>query len=152
MSDLLTAETDVAPAGVAPSQRIKEAGRASGEGAPVADYGAPTGVVETLEVHVPDIGDFKDVPVIEVLVKSGDSVKADDSLVTLESDKATMEVPAPFSGVVKDLKVKVKRRHVKVNNAKVLKTNVDASNGVIHVIDSVFRPHLSGWYGDCGCC
>jgi pyruvate dehydrogenase E2 component (dihydrolipoamide acetyltransferase) len=59
------------------------------------------------DVVVPDIGDFKDVPVIEVLVKPGDSVKADDSLVTLESDKATMEVPAPFSGVVKDLKVKV---------------------------------------------
>jgi len=59
------------------------------------------------EVVVPDIGDFKDVPVIEVLVKPGDSVKAEDSLVTLESDKATMEVPAPFSGVVKEMKVKV---------------------------------------------
>jgi pyruvate dehydrogenase E2 component (dihydrolipoamide acetyltransferase) len=59
------------------------------------------------DVVVPDIGDFRDVPVIEVLVKPGDSVKADDSLVTLESDKATMEVPAPFSGVVKDMKVKV---------------------------------------------
>ena len=59
------------------------------------------------DVVDPDIGDFKDVPVIEVLVKPGDSVKADDSLVTLESDKATMEVPAPFSGVVKDMKVKV---------------------------------------------
>src|SRR5262247_110974 len=59
------------------------------------------------EVVVPDIGDFKDVPVIEVLVKPGDSVKAEDSLVTLESDKATMEVPAPFAGVVKEMKVKV---------------------------------------------
>jgi pyruvate dehydrogenase E2 component (dihydrolipoamide acetyltransferase) len=59
------------------------------------------------EVVVPDIGDFKDVPVIEVLVKPGDSVKAEDSLVTLESDKATMEVPAPFGGVVKEMKVKV---------------------------------------------
>ena len=59
------------------------------------------------EVVVPDIGDFKDVPVIEVLVKPGDNVKADDSLVTLESDKATMEVPAPFGGVVKEMKVKV---------------------------------------------
>jgi pyruvate dehydrogenase E2 component (dihydrolipoamide acetyltransferase) len=59
------------------------------------------------EVVVPDIGDYKDVPVIEVLVKAGDSVKAEDSLVTLESDKATMEVPAPFAGVVKELKVKV---------------------------------------------
>ena len=52
------------------------------------------------EVLVPDIGEFKDIPVIEVLVKPGDVVKADDSLITLESDKATMEVPAPFAGVV----------------------------------------------------
>ncbi|MCW5623159.1 MAG: dihydrolipoyllysine-residue acetyltransferase [Burkholderiales bacterium] len=59
------------------------------------------------EVFVPDIGDFKDVPVIEILVKAGDTVKAEDSLLTLESDKATLEVPAPFAGVVKDLKVKV---------------------------------------------
>ena len=57
------------------------------------------------EVKVPDIGDFKDVPVIEVLVKPGDAVKAEDSLVTLECDKATMEVPAPFAGVVKELRV-----------------------------------------------
>jgi pyruvate dehydrogenase E2 component (dihydrolipoamide acetyltransferase) len=59
------------------------------------------------EILVPDIGDYKDVPVIEVLVKPGDRVAAEDSLVTLESDKATMEVPAPFAGVVKELKVKV---------------------------------------------
>jgi pyruvate dehydrogenase E2 component (dihydrolipoamide acetyltransferase) len=60
-----------------------------------------------IEVKVPDIGDFKDVPVIEVLVKAGDAVKKDDSLVTLESDKATMEVPAPSSGTVKEIRVKV---------------------------------------------
>ncbi|HSN20880.1 MAG TPA: 2-oxo acid dehydrogenase subunit E2, partial [Usitatibacter sp.] len=60
-----------------------------------------------IEVKVPDIGDFKDVPVIEVLVKPGDVVKKDDSLVTLESDKATMEVPAPGAGTVKELRVKV---------------------------------------------
>jgi pyruvate dehydrogenase E2 component (dihydrolipoamide acetyltransferase) len=59
------------------------------------------------EVIVPDIGDFKDVPIIEILVKAGDAVKAEDSLVTLESDKATMEVPAPFAGIVKELKIKV---------------------------------------------
>ena len=51
--------------------------------------------MSTIEVKVPDIGDFKDVPVIEVLVKPGDTVKAEDSLVSLESDKATMDVPAP---------------------------------------------------------
>ena len=60
-----------------------------------------------VEVKVPYIGDFKDVPVIEVLVKPGDKVGAEDSLVTLESDKATMEVPSPAAGVVKELRVKV---------------------------------------------
>src|SRR2546430_1342453 len=63
--------------------------------------------MSTIEVKVPDIGDFKDVPVIEIFVKPGDSVKPEDALVTLESDKATMDVPAPSAGVVKELKVKV---------------------------------------------
>jgi pyruvate dehydrogenase E2 component (dihydrolipoamide acetyltransferase) len=63
--------------------------------------------MSAIEVRVPDIGDFKDVPVIEVFVKAGDTVAADDSLVTLESDKATMDVPAPSAGVVRDLKLKV---------------------------------------------
>ncbi len=62
---------------------------------------------QLIEVKVPDIGDFKNVPVIEVLVKPGDTVAAEDSLVTLESDKATMDVPSPAAGVVKDLKVKL---------------------------------------------
>jgi len=59
------------------------------------------------EVLVPDIGDFKDVPVIEVLVKVGDTVAPETSVVTLESDKATMEVPTPIAGVVREIKVKV---------------------------------------------
>ncbi|HEU4812833.1 MAG TPA: dihydrolipoyllysine-residue acetyltransferase [Xanthomonadaceae bacterium] len=59
------------------------------------------------EARVPDIGGFDDVPVIEVLVSAGDKVAKDQGLVTLESDKATMEVPAPFAGVVKEVKVKV---------------------------------------------
>jgi len=63
--------------------------------------------MSTIEVKVPDIGDFKDVPVIEVLVKPGDTVKAEDALVTLESDKATMDVPAPSAGTVQAIKVKV---------------------------------------------
>ena len=63
--------------------------------------------MSTIEVKVPDIGDFDDVPVIEVLVKPGDAVNAEDSLVTLESDKATMDVPSPSAGVVKMLSVKV---------------------------------------------
>ena len=59
------------------------------------------------DVLVPDIGDFKNIPVIEVLVKPGDTIKAEDALISLESDKATMEVPAPFAGVVKELKIKL---------------------------------------------
>ncbi len=62
---------------------------------------------DTIEVRVPDIGDFKDVPVIEVLVKAGDRVKKNESLITLESEKASMEVPAETDGVVHDVKVKV---------------------------------------------
>ncbi len=60
-----------------------------------------------IDVNVPDIGDFKDVPVIEVLVKPGDAVKIDQSLVTLESDKATMDVPSPIAGTVADVVTKV---------------------------------------------
>ncbi len=59
------------------------------------------------EVRVPDIGDFKDVDVIEILVKPGDTVAAEQSLVSLESDKATMEIPSPSAGVVKELRIKV---------------------------------------------
>jgi pyruvate/2-oxoglutarate dehydrogenase complex dihydrolipoamide acyltransferase (E2) component len=59
------------------------------------------------EVRVPDIGDFKNVEVIEVLVKPGDAVSKEQSLITLESDKATMEIPSPDSGVVKELRIKV---------------------------------------------
>nr|MBO2468161.1 dihydrolipoyllysine-residue acetyltransferase [Xanthomonadaceae bacterium] len=64
-------------------------------------------MAEIKEARVPDIGDYSDVPVIEVLVAVGDTVAKDQGLVTLESDKATLEVPSPFSGVVKELKVKV---------------------------------------------
>jgi len=63
--------------------------------------------MSTIEVKVPDIGDFKDIPVIEIFVKAGDSVKAEDSLISLESDKATMDVPAPAAGVIKDLRLKL---------------------------------------------
>jgi pyruvate dehydrogenase E2 component (dihydrolipoamide acetyltransferase) len=63
--------------------------------------------MSVVEVKVPDIGDFKNVPVIEVLVKPGDRVERESPLVTLESDKATMEVPSPAAGVVKELRVKV---------------------------------------------
>ena len=84
-----------------------EKGRADtpGEGASATPPAGPT-----IEVRVPDIGDFKDVPVIEVFVKPGDIVQPDDPLVTLESDKATMDVPAPIGGVVEGVRVAVGER------------------------------------------
>lgn len=65
---------------------------------------APKGIAE---VRVPAIGDFKDVPVVEIMVKPGDTVKAEQALLSLESDKATMEVPAPLSGVVQEIRIKL---------------------------------------------
>src|SRR5690606_38052250 len=64
-------------------------------------------MANNIEVKVPDIGGYDDVPVIEVLVSVGDTVARDQGLVTLESDKATMEVPSSAAGVVKEVKVKV---------------------------------------------
>jgi pyruvate dehydrogenase E2 component (dihydrolipoamide acetyltransferase) len=72
--------------------------------APPAPTSAPAGVAE---VRVPDIGDFKDVPIIEIMVKPGDTIAPEQPLVTLESEKASMEVPSPLGGKVQDLKVKV---------------------------------------------
>src|SRR5471030_3503946 len=62
---------------------------------------------DTVEIRVPDIGDFKDIDVIEVLVKPGDAVEKETSLITVESDKATMEIPSPAAGVVKEIGVKL---------------------------------------------
>jgi pyruvate dehydrogenase E2 component (dihydrolipoamide acetyltransferase) len=93
-----------APVAVAPTSSSPTEGKSLPPAAPKAAP-APTGGV--IEVKVPDIGDFKDVPVIEVMVKPGDQIKAEDSLVTLESEKATIDVPAPAAGTVKEVKVKV---------------------------------------------
>ena len=60
-----------------------------------------------IDIKVPDIGDFKEVAVIEVLVKPGDTIKVEQSLITVESDKASMEIPSSTAGVVKELKVQV---------------------------------------------
>ncbi|MGH8727685.1 MAG: dihydrolipoyllysine-residue acetyltransferase [Burkholderiales bacterium] len=79
------------------------------------------------DVRVPDIGDFKDVPVIEILVKAGDKIKPEDPLLTLESDKATMDVPAPLGGTVQELKVKVGD---KVSEGTVILTLVTESAAV----------------------
>ena len=103
---IVIVDADAAPAGVAPPQKVKEGGHATAAGAPAADYGT-SGVYESIDVRVPDIGDFKDIPIIEVFVKAGDTLKAEDPLISLESDKATMDVPSPAAGTVTDLKVKV---------------------------------------------
>ncbi|MGK6305850.1 dihydrolipoyllysine-residue acetyltransferase [Variovorax sp. DT-64] len=89
--------------GVAVVPAPAEAAKPSVSAAPSATS-APAGVAE---VRVPDIGDFRDVPVIEIFVKVGDTVKAEDPIVSLESDKATMDVPAPLSGVVTAIGVKI---------------------------------------------
>jgi pyruvate dehydrogenase E2 component (dihydrolipoamide acetyltransferase) len=90
-----------APAGAKPAPT---AAPKTSVAAPPASAQSPAGVAD---VRVPDIGEFKDVPVIEVLVKPGDVVNAEDPLVTLESDKATMDVPAPLSGTVRELRVRL---------------------------------------------
>ena len=92
-------------AAIPPKDKVKE-GAAPASGEP-ASYGSAAGAYEVIEVKVPDIGDFKDVPVIEVHVAEGAVVKAEDPLLTLESDKATMDVPSPAAGTVTGLKVKV---------------------------------------------
>ena len=92
-------------AAIPPKDKVK-GGAAPASGEP-ATYGSSAGSYETIEVKVPDIGDFKDVPVIEVHVAEGAVVKAEDPLLTLESDKATMDVPSPAAGTVTGLKVKV---------------------------------------------
>ena len=93
------------PAGANPPPSVTAAAPApKAEVAMPLAAGAPAGLVQLL---VPDIGDFKDVTVIEVMVKPGDSVKLEQSLITVESDKASMEIPSSAAGVVKELKVKL---------------------------------------------
>jgi pyruvate dehydrogenase E2 component (dihydrolipoamide acetyltransferase) len=90
-----------APAAAAPAAAAPVAAAAP---APVAAASSSSGPIE---IHVPDIGDFKNVAVIEVFVKPGDTIKVEQSLITVESDKASMEIPSSHAGVLKELKVKV---------------------------------------------
>jgi pyruvate dehydrogenase E2 component (dihydrolipoamide acetyltransferase) len=86
--------------------RLDSAGEAT-QTAAAAKAAAPAAPAKTIDVAIPDIGDFKDVPIIEILVKEGDTVEADQPLVTLESDKATMDVPSPAAGKVTRIVAKV---------------------------------------------
>jgi pyruvate dehydrogenase E2 component (dihydrolipoamide acetyltransferase) len=94
-----------APAKAAAPASATQSAPAPAPAAPAAT--APAAAGGAVEATVPDIGDYTDIPVIEVLVAVGDTVKKDQGLVTLESDKATMEVPSSVAGVVKEIKVKV---------------------------------------------
>jgi dihydrolipoyl dehydrogenase len=87
-------------------EKVKEVAAGAPTGGS-ADYGTASGVYGSLDVKVPDIGDFSDVPVIEIHVAPGDEISAEDPLITLESDKATMDVPAPAAGTVKNLEIAV---------------------------------------------
>ena len=120
-SDKATMEIPSPAAGVVKEMKVKMGDKVS-QGTPILELDAEekpksgekrgeqkpkTEASSDLTVPVPDIGDFKEVEVIEVLVKPGDAVTKEQSLITLESDKATMEIPSPAAGVVKELKVKM---------------------------------------------
>ena len=80
------------------------------------------------DVLVPDIGNFDSVDVIEVLVKAGDTIVKDDSLLTVESDKASMDIPAPFAGVVKEVKLKVGDKIAQGHLILILEADTAAAN------------------------
>ena len=96
--------TNTVPSSISPSPVIASEARQSNTAPAAPATSAASGPVQ---VHVPDIGDFKDVAVIEVMVKPGDTIKVEQSLITVESDKASMEIPSSHAGVLKELKVKV---------------------------------------------
>ena len=92
-------------AAIPPKERVREQATPD-TGGKSANYGSASGIYDIIDVRVPDIGDFKDVEIIEVHVAPGAAVKAEDPLITLESDKASMEVPSPASGTVRDINIK----------------------------------------------
>ncbi|WP_423679350.1 dihydrolipoyl dehydrogenase [Undibacterium sp. WLHG33] len=109
-SILLVVEAEGATSAAAPAASATPAVAApvsAPAAAPVAAPAVAATVTGIVEVKVPDIGDFKEVEVIEVMVKAGDTIKVDQSLITVESDKASMEIPSSHAGVVKEVKVKV---------------------------------------------
>lgn len=135
-SYLLEVEANAAPAGVAPRQQVVGDAHTTTSGAPGADYGTG-GTFETIDVRVPDIGDFKDVPVVEVLVKAGDTVKAEDALVMLESDKATMDIPAPVGGTIGSIAIKPGD---KVSEGSLILTLSTGATAVVAVAAPVAAP------------
>jgi dihydrolipoamide dehydrogenase len=108
MGDLIVVMESAGAPAIAPKTRTSQ-DAAPATGSP-AGYGSPSGIYETIQIRVPDIGDYRDVPIIEVHVQPGNAIRADDPLITLESDKASMEVPAPTGGSVEEVKVKTGER------------------------------------------
>ena len=105
---ILMLEVTEGAAETPPKEKVREEAAPTPQtGSGAGTYGGASGVYEAIEVHVPDIGDFKDVEIIEVSVAPGDAVAVEAPLITLETDKATMEVPSPAGGFVKDVVVKV---------------------------------------------
>ena len=106
-SVVLMVEASGEAAAAAPASATAVTTAAAPAAAAPAPATAAPGASGLVEVHVPDIGDFKDVAVIEIFVKPGDAIKVEQSLITVESDKAAMEIPSSAAGVLKELKVKV---------------------------------------------
>ena len=104
---LLVLETDGDGGGSPEGAPAEDASGEAPSSPPSSSNGSGDAVASVMEVAVPDVGDFSDIPVVAVLVAVGDTVSVEDPLVEIESDKATMEVPSPAAGVVKELKVKV---------------------------------------------
>ena len=96
--------------------------------------------MSTKEIHVPDIGDFKEVEVIELLVKPGDTIKAEQSLITVESDKASMEIPSSHGGVVKELKLKIGDKVSEGSLILVLETAEGAAATTVPATESAPAP------------
>jgi pyruvate dehydrogenase E2 component (dihydrolipoamide acetyltransferase) len=129
---LSTVPSTASPSPVIASEaRQSNAAAAAPAAAPVAAASGP------VQVFVPDIGDFKDVVVIEVMVKPGDTIKVEQSLITVESDKASMEIPSSHAGVLQELKVKVGD---KVNIGDLLAVLVGTASAAAPVVAAVAAP------------
>jgi len=104
---MVEAAGDVAAPAIAPAAVSAPAAAQAAAVPPAASPAVASLATGPVEVHVPDIGDFKDVAVIEIFVKPGDAIKMEQSLITVESDKAAMEIPSSAAGILKELKVKI---------------------------------------------
>ncbi|NMG76388.1 dihydrolipoyllysine-residue acetyltransferase [Aromatoleum diolicum] len=141
-ADAAVAAAPAAPAPVAVAPAAPAAAAAATVAPAVAAAAAPA-AAGPIEVTVPDIGDFSDVPVIELFVKVGDTIKVDDAIATLESDKATMDVPSSAAGVVKEVKVKLGDK-VSQGNVLIVLEGAGAASAAAAPAPSAPAPASSG--------